>query len=499
MWIFFVSDVALLTAAGFIAAQSARPLSTAATFAIFACIFGGALIAMIPLIARYERQKNEALDQRQRELESLGRTVSASAEQISIATSGLNAVTEHAQKILKHAEQLQQKLHERIAEFHAGITTASAAEKEELEKELETLRTSESERLQAIADKIAKSAADWSKLEAATNQHLTAAHETLAKLSMGTASAIGKAQAAAEQALSQARVEAARLFGEASGAATKALETAKSSALAEIDAKAASARVAREAAGSGAPKTASLPVEPPSPPATPSGEPSNSTSTTPATAEETARPRPKKSRSVDATPSESSSVMTAVADGSPAIAAPEPSPVLAQRIAEVVPVVPDTANPFALGEAMTATAVDVQTNGHTPALPKSARKRTPKPAPTDAAAIADVAVGSDADAAEGLRSGVVERVISSDGATRLVVTAYIGIGNRLFIRGEGPGLSWDKGVPLQFVSIGKWRWETNDATGPVKFKLFKNDDLECAALGSQSLDPGQQQEVTAAF
>ena len=94
---------------------------------------------------------------------------------------------------------------------------------------------------------------------------------------------------------------------------------------------------------------------------------------------------------------------------------------------------------------------------------------------------------------------VTETVISSDGATRLLVTAYIGIGNRLFIRGEGPGLSWDKGVPLQFVSIGKWRWETSDAAAPVKFKLFKNDETECAALGSRTLDPGQQAEVNATF
>ncbi len=93
----------------------------------------------------------------------------------------------------------------------------------------------------------------------------------------------------------------------------------------------------------------------------------------------------------------------------------------------------------------------------------------------------------------------MENVISSDGATRLLVTAYIGIGNRLFIRGEGPGLSWDKGVPLQFVSIGKWRWETADATAPVKFKLYKNDEFECTALGSQSLNPEHQQEVTATF
>jgi hypothetical protein len=90
-------------------------------------------------------------------------------------------------------------------------------------------------------------------------------------------------------------------------------------------------------------------------------------------------------------------------------------------------------------------------------------------------------------------------VLRADGATRLIVTAYIGIGNRLFIRGDGPGQTRAKGVPQQIVSIGTWRWETNDANGPIQFRLYKNDDLECAALGAQTLDPGHQQELTAAF
>jgi hypothetical protein len=89
--------------------------------------------------------------------------------------------------------------------------------------------------------------------------------------------------------------------------------------------------------------------------------------------------------------------------------------------------------------------------------------------------------------------------LSADGLTRLLVTAYIGIGNKLFVRGEGPGLTWDHGVPLQFVSIGKWRWESADATAPVTLKLYKNDEYECAAIGCVTLAPGQQQQVTASF
>jgi hypothetical protein len=89
--------------------------------------------------------------------------------------------------------------------------------------------------------------------------------------------------------------------------------------------------------------------------------------------------------------------------------------------------------------------------------------------------------------------------MASDGATRLLVTAYIGIGNRLFIRGEGAGLSPDKGVPLQFVSIGKWQWETKEATGPVRARLYKNDEIECVSLGEITLESGHQAEVSASF
>ena len=50
-----------------------------------------------------------------------------------------------------------------------------------------------------------------------------------------------------------------------------------------------------------------------------------------------------------------------------------------------------------------------------------------------------------------------------------------------------------------FVSIGKWRWETSEALAPVRFKLYKNDEIECTALGERSVDPGAQQNLTASF
>jgi len=130
--------------------------------------------------------------------------------------------------------------------------------------------------------------------------------------------------------------------------------------------------------------------------------------------------------------------------------------------------------------------------------PATTTEATPPAEETDAEAAASAGDEIPAPSEETESASKAEASASSDGATRLLVTAYIGIGNKLFIRGEGPGLSWEKGIPMQFVSIGKWGWATHDATAPVKCKLYKND--EAAALsGEVTLEPGKHVEATALF
>lgn len=51
----------------------------------------------------------------------------------------------------------------------------------------------------------------------------------------------------------------------------------------------------------------------------------------------------------------------------------------------------------------------------------------------------------------------------------------IGFGNTLFIRGEGAGLSWDKGIAMDNVSADEWRIELSGAQAPVVFKFLVND------------------------
>ena len=216
---------------------------------------------------------------------------------------------------------------------------------------------------------------------------------------------------------------------------------------------------------------------------------------------------------------------------------PEIPPVIASRMVEIKPAVLKSAPPFEVPAAPHAPAAapaaeekpvaapvaesapateaapvpstePAAAAAVSPEAPKLPRKRSPRkaapapsPAPTPEAAAPDLVLESPSPAESALFPApeVSEPAVSADGATRLVVTAYIGIGNRLFIRGDGPGLSWEKGTPLSFVSIGKWRWETNDATAPVRFKLYKNDETECAGLGERTVAPGAQQELTASF
>jgi hypothetical protein len=475
-WPFLLADVALIVAAAYIALNS-DPLTINAVIAIVACVGIGAILGLVPLVARYERQKNEMLESRQRDLEGLAGTITSAAEQISIAAGGLHEIAELAQRNVRHAEQLPHKLQEKMAEFQAQLATAADVEKEELERELLALRTTESERLETVSQRIAKSTAEWTKLEAATQQHLVAAQDALAKVSARAVAAIEAARPAGLADL------AARVIG-----ATKDLEAkiAQLEAATRVSAAGAFAPIAgMDAAPSPAGSEAEADVaeskiDPVAPPPK----------------------RPRKVRRDEPTPAEGATAEPFAVP--PIMPVEEPLPVPAEKITEIAPVAPGTSEPFSGNIALPADDLTMPPMRVLPAAaaplvadgPKEVRKRGPKkPVETEAE---DPALPLDETASTSAAS-VAERVLTSDGATRLIVTAYIGIGNRLFIRGAGPGLSWEKGVPLQFVSIGKWRWETNDAVASVHFKLYKNDDAECTALGLQSLDPGHQQELTAAF
>jgi hypothetical protein len=67
-------------------------------------------------------------------------------------------------------------------------------------------------------------------------------------------------------------------------------------------------------------------------------------------------------------------------------------------------------------------------------------------------------------------------------APKAVVTTIsaqidVGFGNSLYLRGEGPGLSWEKGVVLQCVGDDRWSIALRESARPVVFKFLLNDQV----------------------
>ena len=84
------------------------------------------------------------------------------------------------------------------------------------------------------------------------------------------------------------------------------------------------------------------------------------------------------------------------------------------------------------------------------------------------------------------------------GATAVVAKVKIGIGNKPFLRGEGPGLSWEEGVPMNFVEIGKWAWSPSDKDTPLVVQVYRNDE-DPDPTGKHEVEPGQKLELSPDF
>jgi hypothetical protein len=115
-----------------------------------------------------------------------------------------------------------------------------------------------------------------------------------------------------------------------------------------------------------------------------------------------------------------------------------------------------------------------------PAVPAAAPVARPAPAPTP------VAVKPAAPA----KAKLPETIIS--------VKVDVGFGNQLYIRGEGAGLSWDKGVPAETVASDLWKIALTGAAQPVKFKVLVNDTTWSAGEDF-AVEPGQCVTLTPAF
>lgn len=478
---FIIADVVLLGVAALIGWLAPAPIGPGYLAAIAICVATGAVALLYPFVVNHARRQEEALQDRANQIEALARTVSASAEQISIAVSNLPAIAENSARQLKAAEQLPAALKEQLAGLQQQLSATANEENAALRHELDTLRSAETNKLASALDGLSRAAADLARLEKLAAQHSTALDQAIAQIpkvadSFGqqASEALRRETAAAVKALHAAAAEAGQALGAATAEARMAFDRGVRDAVAHLAVQAAStppfpAHVAN---------TPVVTTEAPAQPASPAP--------VPAPAREAVQPRPAPAVEPDfeiaATSSEAAEAVAATEAEASAPAAliddtdlDEPDAVPARPSAEPAP------------------AADAE--AASPAPEPVVSEPEPAAEPEEPVAAASSESGSDAEPA----SAPAEPALSNDGYTRLIATAYIGIGNKLFIRGDGPGLRRDKGVPLQFVSIGKWRWESAELLFPVKARLYKNDQVECVALGEITLEPGHHHEVNATF
>ena len=416
-WTFLAIDAGLLLTAFLIAYFAKNPFAPLPFITAVLLVAAAAVVGLVPFLIDYAADSAEYVQQERARVSDQVQRLHTASESLARAAAQIKAVEEAVHKTAHAAENLPYRMQEKLAEFNETLAEKEENDREALGQELTELRAANSEKLKAVADKIAQAAAEWTALEAATRKQLAGAEAALAKIQ-----------------------------GAAGETAAK-FEAKLNAALATLDHKLAD--LSKAAAST---PVAAVYDRRESPPADDGGHrPPLQNDSSPAPA----HPEPV------AGVVESVSVVES--------APPAPAPIAGE---------PKPRKPRAPRKPKVEEAAPATSSGES-ALPDTPSETAPADLSAEASAKAEAAV-------------------SSDGATRLLATAYIGIGNKLFIRGDGPGLSWDKGVPMQFVSIGKWGWATHDAAGPVACKLYKND--ETAALsGEIFLEPGKHVEITALF
>lgn len=443
---FFISDLVLLAVAAFLITTADAIPSTASIVGIVFCAGLGAALAIAPFIADYARNQELKLNQRQHALEAMARSTAAAVEQASIAANGLNEISETTKQNLRLIDELPDKI--RAARESAGQKkkTKPSNDTAELRAEIDKLR-----------ELIEAQATTASKAMEATQKELKEARKELKKIAATSVPA-----PLAPDSTPQAKPE---------------------------------------------PKPKKKPRAKKTPP--PPAESSLFEEFAPEVNEDAVNTSEGGQESPQLAPITEAVAWDEVAPSTEVIGDAEP--IITSNLGRGAEIISENNAESKGNEEVKSIAADLEPeapNDEAGADPATELDSEPKPEPIETAAPekehpeieALDKEPKDEDTGELLDAPAPEDpALSSDGVTRLTVTAYIGIGNRLFIRGDGPGLSSDEGTPLQFVSIGKWRWETDAATGPVKATLWKNDEEICSSLGEIEIGPGTQMETSANF
>ena len=139
-----------------------------------------------------------------------------------------------------------------------------------------------------------------------------------------------------------------------------------------------------------------------------------------------------------------------------------------------------------------------QTARQEPAISRQAVSAVAKPEPTKPATAAPPAASAESKTSRQIASPQPGPARS---ASRKPVTIEakinVGFGNTLYLRGEGQGLDWDRGIPLTCTDASTWRW-TAEVDQKLKFKLLLNDAV-WAKGEDVVVAPGEKVQIAPAF
>ena len=122
---------------------------------------------------------------------------------------------------------------------------------------------------------------------------------------------------------------------------------------------------------------------------------------------------------------------------------------------------------------------ELRANPPVAAVPERPSAMAPEPEALAAPAVSeeedDIIEETEELAEEEAPAVVSPEPVAAGTGTALIVNLMIGIGNKPFVRGTGPGLSQDKGIPMSFLGIGRWQWISPDPEAPATIEVWKND------------------------
>jgi hypothetical protein len=104
-----------------------------------------------------------------------------------------------------------------------------------------------------------------------------------------------------------------------------------------------------------------------------------------------------------------------------------------------------------------------------------AKRKSPPAKPAPAAAPVPAAKPAPARPPAAVSPAPVPAAARRPVVTTITARINIGFGNTLHLRGEGPGLSWDRGVPMECIAADLWRFNLGESARGFAFKVLVND------------------------